>query len=112
MSEYVLMMFLDGNIFYYFMFEEVDDVIIVDVDNVDFYVKIYMLKKGERGWGKLMVLDEKINCFGINLVNIVFLLDGCRLFFIWLVLEGNGVVYSKIYMSEEGDGSWLGVNEV
>lgn len=111
-SEYAPTLSPDGNTLYYSMLQEADDVTIVDANNVDFHAKIYMSTKGERGWGKPTELDEKINRPGTNSVNTALSPDGRRLFFTRSVLEGNGVAYSKIYMSEQGDGSWLGANEV
>lgn len=111
-SEYAPTLSPDGNTLYFSMLEEADDITYVDEDNVDFHAKIYMSAKDEKGWGKPTPLDEKINRPGTNSVNTALSPDGRRLFFTRSTLEGNGVANSKIYMSEQGDGGWLGANEV
>ncbi|MEZ5042381.1 MAG: DUF1573 domain-containing protein [Saprospiraceae bacterium] len=111
-SEYAPALSPDGNTLYFSMLQESDDVTYVDEDNTDFHAKIFMSTKSDKGWGKPSVLDEKINRPGTNSVNTALSPDGRRLFFSRAVLEGNEVRYSKIYMSEFGDGGWLGANEV
>ncbi|GJM35259.1 MAG: hypothetical protein DHS20C18_42600 [Saprospiraceae bacterium] len=110
-SEYSPTLDRDGKTLYFSAFEA-DDVIVVDEKNTDFYARLYMSTKEDNGWSKRKALDDKINRPGVHTTNVALSADGKRMYFTRSILEGNTLANSKIYMSESGDGGWLGPNEI
>ncbi len=110
-SEYSPVMSRDGQTLYFAAFDA-DDVIVVDDKNTDYHARLYMASKDDNGWNKRKALDDKINRPGVHTTNVALSADGNRMFFTRSVLEGNTLSMSKIYMSEAGDGGWLGPNEL
>lgn len=99
---------------FYFVFWVGKDVIEVDDENdLEKFVCIYSLSIDEEGeYGDFELFGLEINCFGYYFVNVLFLLDGCWMFFNCILVMGNVLMESKIYLSEGSDGNWKSVNEV
>lgn len=91
-----------------------DDIIEVDdsEEGAEFYSKIYKSTKGDKGWGKPEPLNENVNRPEFFNVNNSISPDGKRMFFNRETLDGHVLKSSKIYMSENGGGSWGAVNEL
>ncbi len=110
-SEYSPALSRDGQTLYFSAFDA-DDVIVVDDKNTDYHARLYMAAKDDNGWNRRKALDDKINRPGVHTTNVTLSADGNRMFFTRSELQGNVLSLSKIYMSEGGDGGWLGPNEL
>ncbi len=110
-SEYSPAFGRGGNTMYYAGFDT-KEVIIIDEKTTNYHAKIYKSAKGERGWEKPVVLDEKINRPDYHNVNVSISPDGNRMFFTRAQLEGNVMSEGKIFYSVGGDDAWGAANEV
>lgn len=110
-SEYSPVFGRAKDVMYYAGFDT-KEVIIVDEKTTNYHAKIYTSVKGERGWEKPKVLDEKINRPGYHNVNVSISPDGNRMFFTRAQLDGNVMSEGKIYYSVGGDDAWGAANEV
>jgi peptidoglycan-associated lipoprotein len=74
-------------------------------------VKIYTAKRTEKGLAEPEVLGDHINT-GKYTANISISRDGNRLYFTRQDLDGNGLVSSKIYISQKSGDGWGAAEEV
>jgi peptidoglycan-associated lipoprotein len=89
-----------------------NEVVEIDEKNTDYHSKIFKSSRDDKGWAKPVVLDENINRQGFFNANVTLSPDGKRMFFNRLLLEGNDIKESKIYLSERRDDTWSPANEL
>lgn len=91
---------------------DTDDLIVMDDENEEAFVKIYEANKSEKGWDSPSVLDQKINRPGFHNSNVHVTADGERMYFTRALLQGNKLRESKIMFTQKGDGGWQGAEEL
>lgn len=97
----------EGNLYYSTMHAK--EVIVLDGNESDYFMQIFMAKKDEKdgGWDKSKPIDEVINRDGYHTANPSFSHDGTKMFFTRALLTGNALTESKIFMSQEkGEKDW------
>ncbi len=84
-----------------------------DVNDPDQFIRIFTSQIDEEGkYEEPVALGPEINRPAYISSNVSLSPDGRRMYFNRIILTGNVVTESKIYMSEGGDGSWKSANEV
>lgn len=108
-SEYSPASYRDGSL--YFVSFDTDEVVIASDSAEAKGAKIYKTTKGEKGWNKPEVLDQKINREGYQTSYVSFSADGSRMYFTRALMQGNEVSESKIFYSQGGSDSWGAAQE-
>lgn len=113
-SEYSAYLTGEGNNEMYFSGFNTDEVIILDGDQEpDYHVKVMKsTRSDEKGWGKPVALNEKVNRPDFHTGNVTLSPDGKKMYFTRQLITGNEISESKIYYSEETGGDWGGAQEV
>lgn len=114
LSEYSPALARTGDKLYFSSFgpDQKEVIVVTDKNKDDYHAKIFAASKSDKGWSGPQMLDPKINRPGFHSTNLSFSPDGRRMYFTRSTLQGLVLKESKIYVSEYGDGEWLGANEV
>lgn len=112
-SQYSPALSPSGRVFYYSSWAGKGIITADDADDPEQFARIFSSQIDEDGkYEDPEPLGPEINRPGYNSVNVSLSPDGNRMYFNRILLTGNVVSESKIYMSEGGDGAWKSANEV
>ncbi|MEM1214369.1 MAG: OmpA family protein [Bacteroidota bacterium] len=101
-----------GDLMYYTTNQNKEPIVVEDEDDPENFYRIFQTEISEDGYGKSEVLGPEINRPGYHSTNVSLSPEGDRMYFTRVLLSGDSLVESKIYMSEGGDGNWKSANEV
>lgn len=101
-----------GDLLYYTSNQGKEPIIIEDENKPENYYRIFQSEISEDGYSKSEPLGPEINRPGYHSTNVSLSPEGDRMYFTRVLLSGDSLVESKIYMSEGRDGNWNSANEV
>ncbi|MEL6274120.1 MAG: OmpA family protein [Bacteroidota bacterium] len=116
-SEYSPALAEDGKVLYFSTWAATEVVVPEDVNAPENFSRIFMStqkenRKGEVEWQKAEPLSVEVNRPGTHTANPAISVDGRRLFYNRIVLEGNKPSEAVIYSSDVDDTGWKSGNEV
>ena len=112
-SEYSPVLTPDGNTLYFATVKASNPVELVDGNDEDSFVQIFMVNRDEEGeWERPEALGKEVNRPGVHSANPNVSADGRRLYYNRILMNSNRVEQAKIYYSDEDDNGWRSGNPV
>jgi peptidoglycan-associated lipoprotein len=112
-SEYSPVLSADGNTLYYATAKASSPVELVDINDEESFIRIFMSDRDEEGeWGRPEALGKEVNRPGVHSANPSLSADGRRLYYNRIAMESNRIDQAKIYLSDVDDNGWRSGNPV